>query len=505
MPSARQLRLPILLLLWLCGLPLAAEAQSNPERDQDLTQERPAGVVSATCSEAPREDALPTLCAPPSLSQADEDAARVQVALQLPVGTPLRIALDQRTRISHEGEVVHGKVVETVYAFDQAVIPAGSVATGRVTRIDPVPAKRLVLSYSNGDFSPFHNYRIIFDTVTLPNGKPIVIETTVSAGAAEIVHLVSHSEKDEEKKKNAAARAIDNSKQEAHDRVHEALDEVRSPGRLHRLEQFLLARLPYRRQYLEPGTHFNACLDAPLDFGMTSRRAEELALLGTAPPPESLMHARLLLEVSSATATRGVPVVAVLTQPVYSPDRHLILPAESLLIGEVIQAKPARKLHRNGSLRVIFEHIETPGGQPQPVQGSLEGIEVDRAARMTLDEEGGAHTTDSKTRYLSTGLAIPMAAVASQPDAERGVTDTGGDPLVRAGAGSSGFGLAGGLISFAAKSTPISIALSVYGASSSVYYNFLSRGRDVVFPKDTALEVAFGTPHPSGQAPQQRR
>ncbi len=133
----------------------------------------------------------------------------------------------------------------------------------------------------------------------------------------------------------------------------------------------------------------------------------------------------------------------------------------------------------------------------QPVQGTLEGVEVDRAARMNLDEEGGAHTTNSKTRYLSTGLAIAMAAVASQPDVERGVTDPAGDPLVRAGAGSSGFGVAGGLISFVAKSTPLSIAFGVYGASSSVYSNFLARGREVVFPKDTPLEIGFGAPHPS--------
>jgi hypothetical protein len=46
-----------------------------------------------------------------------------------------------------------------------------------------------------------------------------------------------------------------------------------------------------------------------------------------------------------------------------------------------------------------------------------------------------------------------------------------------------------------AKSQPVSIALGVYGASSSVYTNFLSRGHEVVFPKDTPLEIGFGSPH----------
>jgi len=209
------------------------------------------------------------------------------------------------------------------------------------------------------------------------------------------------------------------------------------------------------------------------------------------------VHARLLIGVSSATSARGTPVVAVLTEPVYSANHRLVLPAESVLIGQVIQAKPARKMHRNGSLRLIFEHIETPDGRLQRAQGTLEAVDVDRAARLKLDEEGGAHTTDSKARYLSTGLAIAVAAVASRPDVERGAPDPGGDPAVRMGAGSSGFGFAGALISFAAKSTPVSVAFGVYGAGSSVYSNFLSRGHDVVFPKDTPLEIAFGNPHPS--------
>jgi hypothetical protein len=187
----------------------------------------------------------------------------------------------------------------------------------------------------------------------------------------------------------------------------------------------------------------------------------------------------------------------VLTEPLYSPDHKLVLPADTRLIGEVLQAKPARKLHQNGELRVIFERIETPEGSAQGMQGSLEGVEVDRAARMKLDEEGGAHTTDSKTRYLSTGLAVLLAAAAAHPDAEHGNVDASGDPGVRTAAGGSGFRLTGAVLSLAAKSTPVSIAFGAYGASASIYSNFLSRGHDVVLPRDTPLEIGFGAPHPA--------
>lgn len=496
----------ILSLLW-CAPKTAA--QSDPLY-VPIAKMRPA--TPPACSEIPREDADPRLCVPASGEQLEEVEAEVvapaKIALKISAGTPLRIAIDQRTRISQEGEVIHGRVVETVYAFDHPVIPAGTVAAGRVTKIDPVSGGKRALAYANGNFSPFHQYAVSFETLTLPDGKQLPIKTEVSAGTAQVVHLMSHPE--EEKQKSAAGRATDKAKTEARNKVqeakseaHDAWQQLSAPGKMQRLKLYLISQSPYRRQYLEPGMRFNASLTEPLDFGEETRTREELATIGSAPLPGSLLHARLVAEVSSETASRGTPVAAILTEPLYSPDHKLLLPADSRLIGEVLQAKPARKLHQNGELRVIFERIETPEGSTQGMQGSLEGVEVDRAARMNLDEEGGAHTTDSKTRYLSTGLTILLAAAASHPDAEHGTTDAAGDPGVRTAAGGSGFRLAGAIISLAAKSTPVSMAFAAYGASSSVYTNFLSRGREVVFPKDTPLEIGFGNPHPAAAATKQ--
>lgn len=432
----------------------------------------------------------------------------VQIDLKLPEGTPLRIAIDQRTRIGHAGETVVGHVVETVYAFDQPVIPEGSVATGYVTEVDPVSAWRRVRSYASGDFSTFHRYKVTFNRLTLPGGEVLPIDTTVGSGAAEVVHLVAKEAKNEEQKeeKSVAARAAGAAKQEVKDTMHEAsttaqqaADEIRSPGVMHRLREYLVAQSPVRRQYLTQGTRFNAVLNQELDFGSSARAPEDLAAMGTVPPANTVLHARLVLEVSSATAIRGSPVVAQLTEPLYSADHRLILPSDSRLIGRVLEAKPARHLHRNGELRVIFELIELPGGALQPLQGTLEGIEVDRAAHLRLDEEGGAHATDSKTRYLSTGAAVVMAAVAAHPDTgDRTTVDASDDPAVRAGAGASGFGLAGTLIGLATRANVVSILFSAYGASASIYTNFLSRGRNVVLPKNAPLEIGLGAVHPSG-------
>jgi hypothetical protein len=505
------------LLTPCCAQAVLAQSEQADNHRRPAIQSTQANCVAAT----PEDESFP-LCLPPSVEEdtcAPASSILAKISLHLPNGTPLRIALDQRTRVDHPGEIVHGRVVETVYAFDQPVIPEGSMVNGRIIGITPVSGVKRTLAYANGNFSPFHNYEVSFETVTLPDGRELPIKTTVSAGTAEVVHLVSNPDK--AKQKSATGRAADNAKQEAKDKIQEAKDQAHetwnqmtAPGRMHRVKQFLLGQSPYRRQYLEPGTRFVAELDAPIDFGETTRTGEELAAVGSAPVPDSTLKARLVAEVSSATATRDTPVSAVLTEPVYSTTHQLILPANSRLVGRVLQARPAHKLHHNGELRVVFERIEAPEeaiqalsqvqGQAEHVQagsqgmiGNLEGVEVARSAHMKLDEEGGAHTTDDKTRYLSTGLAVLLAAAASHPDAEHGTTDAAGDPGVRTAAGGSGFRLTGALLSLAVKSTPVSMVFGAYGASSSIYTNFLSRGHDVVLPKDTPLEIGFGNPHPA--------
>src|SRR6267378_3622995 len=499
--------------------------QSAAETSQSAA---PAARLISACAETPREDASASLCAPPSSEEnrpTVEPVPPATISLTLPKGTPLRIAVDQRVRIRDSGAVVHGKVVEAVYAFDQEVIPAGSVATGHVKSIAPVSGVRRTMAYANGDLTPFHRYEVAFDMITLPDGRQLPINTAVMPGTAEVVHLVSNPAKQQEK--GVAGRATDRAKSEAKGKIaeakqqaHEGWQKLTAPGKMHRLKEFAVAQSPYRQQYVQPGTRFVAELEGPLDFGATTRTSEQLVAVGNEPVPDSTLKAHLVAEVSSATATRGTPVTAVLTEPLYSPTHQLILPANSRLIGQVVKAKSARKLHRNGELRVVFERIETSeeamhalaqlqlqaqaqaersqAQRSQAMIGNLEGVEVDRRANMQLDEEGGARTTDSKTRYLSTGLAVMLAAAASHTEAEHGTTETAG-PGVRSAAGGSGFRLTGALLSLVAKSTPVSMAIGAYGASMSIYANFLSRGHDVVLPKDTPMEIGFGPPHTKAQ------
>jgi hypothetical protein len=321
-----------LLVLLLPAWVRVGFAQSGPAHDA------PPPAISethVTCDAAPREDILGVLCSPPIFPEEDDaqlaEVFLAKISLHLPTGTALRIALDQRTRVDHPGESVHGKIVDSVYAFDQPVIPAGSIVSGRVTGIAPVSGVKRALAYANGNFSPFHQYEVTFEMLTLPDGKIFPIKTTVSPGTAEVVHLVSNPDK--AKQKSVAGRASDSAKQEAKgkiqeakDQAHETWNEVTGPGRMDRIKRFLLTQSPYRHQYMELGTRFVADLDAPLDFGETMRTGEELAAVGGALQPDSTLKARLAAEVSSETATYGTVVTAILTEPLYSPTHQLLLP-----------------------------------------------------------------------------------------------------------------------------------------------------------------------------------
>jgi hypothetical protein len=49
-------------------------------------------------------------------------------------------------------------------------------------------------------------------------------------------------------------------------------------------------------------------------------------------------------------------------------------------------------------------------------------------------------------------------------------------------------------------SQPLGMAMGAYGASMSIYTHFIARGRELVFPKNTAMEISIG-PRESAQSP----
>src|ERR1700722_2564342 len=85
------------------------------------------------------------------------------VAMTVPNGTPLQIALDKEVRVRKVGEPITGRVMQPVYVFDRLVIPVGTVATGRISTIDPISGRTRTLSALNADFTPSHKLAFVFN------------------------------------------------------------------------------------------------------------------------------------------------------------------------------------------------------------------------------------------------------------------------------------------------------------------------------------------------------
>jgi hypothetical protein len=280
--------------------------------------------------------------------------------------------------------------------------------------------------------------------------------------------------------KDAAARKMD----QARAQWNNAMKQVESPGRMHLVTRYAVAQLPAHPQYINAGTLYSAELSQPLDFGSESVSSTTLSAVGTQPPPGSLVHAVLLTPLNSAATQKSTDVDAELSQPLFNQG-SLILPAGTRLRGSVLQVRPARRLHRNGQLRIAFREIILPDGAVQTVDTSLQGIQSGAADNAQLDAEGGAKATSSKTRYLTTGTSVGLALIGS------GGRNDVGDASPIAG-GATGFKLIGLIVGIAFRSHNYGILMSAYGGGRSIYNNFLGRGRDIVFPKNTAMEIGVG-------------
>jgi hypothetical protein len=420
----------------------------------------------------------------------------VSVAMSVPAGTPIKVALDSEVRIREVGQPIHGKTTEPVYAFDKLLIPAGTEVTGKISAIDTVPKKTRTLEAMDGNFSPVRAVHVQFDELVMAGGRRVTMQTVASPAPNGVLRFVPASSKAEKKNKveDAASKKVSQTRQEIRRQWAELQKQIHEPGKMHKLKRIVLAQLPVHPQYIDEGTSFNAVLQQPLDFGTEAVSAEALTRVGAPPPTGSVVHARLVTPLNSATAKKGDPVEAMITEPLTVND-HLILPEGSVIRGAVMQAQPARRLGRNGQLRILFREVAPPNGLEQRVETSLEGVAVAKGEHLKLDSEGGAQVTTPRTRYLTTGIQVMLAASQAGPgdrDAGREAS-SGGEVGSSAANGASGFRFVGMIVGIAANSRLVSAGFGSYGAATSIYYHFLARGRDVVYPKDMAMVIGMGT------------
>jgi hypothetical protein len=412
-------------------------------------------------------------------------AASETIPLTVPKGMPIQVILDREVHVRKAGQAIEGRVAEPVYAFDKLVIPAGATVKGQIKQIEGVSGGKRAAAALDANFTPAHKVQVEFDELDLPNGKDIPIQTIVTRDSGQTIEFVATRDR----KKGVGGAATKRTREAKEEVKHEwssVLKDAKEPGKIHRLEHFAVEELPVHPQYIEAGTAYFAELREPLDFGSETLTPEMASSIGATPPEGSVVEARLMTPLSSATAHPGDEVEAMISRPLFDGDR-LILPEGSVLQGSVIQAHPAHHLARNGVLRIVFHELRLADGVERKVEASLAGVEAAKDANVKLDSEGGAHATSPRTRFLTTGLSVGLGGFSVIGDSG------GGDIAHREAGGAGGYRLIGIALGVAIHSQPFGMAMGAFGASRSIYANFIARGREVVFPKNTAMAISIAT------------
>jgi len=451
----------------------------------------------------------PIVCAY-AFPQASERDGKIN--LTIPAGTPLRVYVTKRFA-KRKGTLVDAKVLEPVYAFDRQVIPAGSVAKGIVSRTHPVTKWERVQAILRGDFTPLRISEVEFRSLILPGGQTVSVHTGETTGLDSLYEEPKKKKPKKQKQQSQNTGVLGTARQTLQDRINAQVNGrtqgiagiLRSSDKKERFYDFAMAKLPYHPQYVRRGSRFDAEIREDVPFGSESIRPESARMLGTQPPPESVVSARLLSAVDSGSAKQGDAIEALLTEPLFTPDHQLVLPEGTRLKGAVVLSRRARWFHRGGQLRFNFLNMELPseaaklGASPPAAsmhtQAVLQAAEGSGPAPLKVDSEGGVKATEPKSRLIAPMISAIITNKAADNDAGRmsaGAANhaNGGNVSGRTLGGGLGFGLLGSAI--AQSSRYVGMGFAYYGLAWSVYSNIISRGAEVHFEKNAVLELRFG-------------
>src|ERR1019366_9552953 len=130
------------------------------------------GILAVACT---------SLFAASATAQTAADEETPKISLSVPSGAPLRVYLTKRIS-KRVGAPVEAKLLESVFAFDREVIPAGTVAQGQVSRVQLVGKWQRVRAIVNGDFTPLRSAQVEFTTLILPDGRKLSTHTVETMG-----------------------------------------------------------------------------------------------------------------------------------------------------------------------------------------------------------------------------------------------------------------------------------------------------------------------------------
>jgi len=193
--------------------------------------------------------------------------------------------------------------------------------------------------------------------------------------------------------------------------------------------------------------------------------------------PETLpagTHCKILLlgGVSASKSKPGDAVLARLLEPVLL-NSNVVLSAGSLFEGKVVKKTPPRWFSRAGSLYLTFTELTLPAGNRFPIAASLAGAELDERSHTRMDAEGRLRGERPGRAWMAINVGM-TAGIAKE-------VDDGVQLVIEA------------IVSTATDASTAGTARIVSSCVSGVYM-VTRRGRDVILPRFTEMEISLDRP-----------
>ncbi len=180
----------------------------------------------------------------------------------------------------------------------------------------------------------------------------------------------------------------------------------------------------------------------------------------------------LLGNVSASKSKAGDVVQARLLEPVLL-NSQVAIPAGSLLEGKVVKNRAPRWLSRAGSLYLSFNNLVLPKGNRVAVVGSLAGAELDQRSHTHMDAEGRLQGERPGKAWMAINLGVAVGVTKVADDSIQVIIEA--------------------IVSTATDVSTAGTGRIVAGCASAVYLA-TRKGRDVVLPRFTEMEVALDRP-----------
>jgi hypothetical protein len=384
-------------------------------------------------------------------SAGDESAPGAQKRPSPGSSLYVKVQLDSPLKLSKlkPGDVVEGKLSRNVYSSDHEVFAAGSNVHLPVDRMEK--RKREPNDHWPGViklFTPRHENYPVFKTATISgtNGESSLQVSLISISRRREVHAQA-------KKKGSGPQAGN--------------VEVSPPNTAKESQKTIAPTMILEASTLD-GLELPSLSSGAESAGSPAPDVSVNEIL----PPGTVCKILLLGDVSASKSMPGDAVQARLIEPVLLNSR-LVLPAGTVVEGKVMKKTPPRWGSRAGSLALTFTGVTLPGGNLIPIAASLSQAELDRRSHTKIDSEGELRGEHPGKAWMAINLGVTAGIAKEADDTFQLIFEA--------------------IVSTATDASTAGTARIISSCASGIYM-ITRKGRDVVVPRFTELEISLDRP-----------